>query len=66
MAANFELNKNSEVSLSQLRDWYVGLTITNFCVGLFAIPKGILVSCFVEHKGDYISKCPHFDETIVD
>ena len=37
-----------------------------FGVGLFAIPTGILASGFVEHKGNYISKCPHFDETIVD
>ena len=37
-----------------------------FGVGLFATPTGILASSFVEHKGDYISKCPHCDETIVD
>ena len=36
-----------------------------FGVGLFVIPKGILASSFVEHKGDNISKCPHCGETIV-
>ena len=36
-----------------------------FGVGLFAIPTGILASGFVEHKGDYTSKCPHCGETIV-
>ena len=36
-----------------------------FGVGLFAIPSGILASGFVEHKGNYVSKCPHCGETIV-